>query len=180
MKLIIVRHSQTIEANEWHEKVELRPLSKTGRIRAEVFGKVLEKKYRHSFQYFYSSEYRRAIETAEILRKYLKPVHFLITDALNPDRSPEEIVNLISRTPETRKYILLVGHNPYIENLVSILTGKKENIHFKKPSMCELEISDGKGQIVNFFNYDDIPDNIKIPIKKATPYEEEIEELEIG
>ncbi|MCX7820494.1 MAG: histidine phosphatase family protein [Brevinematales bacterium] len=180
MKLIIVRHSQTIEANEWHEKVELRPLSKTGRIRAEVFGKILEKKYKHSFQYFYSSEYRRSIETAEILRKYLKPVHFLITDALNPDRPPDEIINVINKTPESKKYILLVGHIPFIENLVSVFIGRKEHLEFKKPSMCELEISEGKGKIVDFFSYDDIPDNIKIPIKKATPYEEEIEELELG
>ncbi len=181
MKLILVRHSQTVDAKEWHEKVELRPLSKNGMVRAEIFGRILEKKYGHSFEYFYSSEYFRAIQTAEILRSYLKPLHFIITDCLNPEESPESFIEILKKTPIYKeKLVLAVTHTPLIEKIVFQLTNSNSEIHFKKPSMCELLISDEGAELVQFFNYDDLPDNIKIPIKPTTPYDEEIEEILLG
>jgi len=181
MKLIVVRHSQTIEAKEWHEKVEYRPLSKTGIVRSEILGKILEKKYKHSFEYIFSSEYKRSIQTAEILRRYLKPFRFIITETLNPEKDPKEFLDFLLKTPDTKRYILAVGHHPFLERLISIITGKSmEKFYFKKPSMCEIEFEEiGKGEMIYFHNFDDIADGIKIPIKKSEPHHEEIEEIEL-
>ncbi len=181
MKIIFVRHSQTIDSREWHEKVELRPLSKTGVVRAEMFAKVVERIYRHSFEYIFSSEYVRSIQTAEILRKYLKPLHFMITDTLNPDKSGENFIEFLKKVPVNEgKFILAVTHSPLIENIISFLTRTNNTFHFKKPSLCEILISNDKTEIIRLFNYDEIPTGIKMPIKKSMPYEEEIEELELG
>jgi phosphohistidine phosphatase SixA len=182
MKLILVRHSQAMEASEWGEKVELRPLSKTGIYRAIMFARALEKIYFHSFEYILSSEYTRAVQTSEILMKYLKPNHFLILDVLNPGNSTVELIKFLKKIPDTERYILAVGHHPYLEEFLQLVTDKpKESFYFKKPSMCELIIDPEKekGKIVSFYNYDDIQQSI-CPIKRSEPFKVKIEELELS
>jgi len=181
MNLILIRHSQTIDSKDWAGEIKLRPLSKVGIFRVQIFSKFIVKRYFHNFEYIFSSEYTRSIQTAEILKNNLKPNRFVITSSLNPEKDITEFLLILKKLPRIHKIICAVGHYPYIANLINHLTGQpKEDFHMKKPSMVEIDIDEHmKGKVIVKFNFDDNLDNKEIPIKRSSPYKETIEELEL-
>jgi phosphohistidine phosphatase len=96
-----------------------------------------------SFDLILSSPYLRAKETAEIVAKLLRPVGGLkLSPVLTPDGSPKDLIDLLKKTHSKRKRIVLVGHEPYLTRLISLLlfgdTGI--SIDVKKGGLCKLSI----------------------------------------
>jgi phosphohistidine phosphatase len=71
-----------------------------------------------------SSDWVRAERTAEIAAEALGGVpdgNFVRTDDLRPTVDPREFLGLLDRTP--CREMLVVGHNPHLSSLLSLLVG---------------------------------------------------------
>ena len=95
------------------------------------------------FDVILSSPYLRAQETAEIVAKALGCEKALkLTPTLAADGNPKELIEEIKRKHHKEKRILLVGHEPYLSNLISLLLSGQTNlsITLKKAGLCYLSI----------------------------------------
>jgi phosphohistidine phosphatase len=94
-----------------------------------------------SFDVILSSPHVRAKQTAEIvadvfgLEKRLE-----LLPALTPDGNPKELLDALSHKHGKRKRVLLVGHEPYLSRLISVLISgdTRITIEFKKGGLCKL------------------------------------------
>ena len=86
-----------------------------------------------------SSPYVRAQATAEIVTKVLPARHKIqLTDHLTPDGDAAALIRQVART--AKKRVLLVGHEPYLSNLIGRLIGGGVGLSLKlrKGSVCKL------------------------------------------
>lgn len=100
-----------------------RPLKKRGRKDAGAMGGLLSGKKRTP-AIIYSSTAERARETAGIVAEksgYIGEVRY---DQKLYLAEPDTLVTFLHQVPEDVECILLVGHNPGLEALVQILSGK--------------------------------------------------------
>ncbi len=94
-----------------------------------------------SFDRILSSPYVRARETAEIVADTLglhKKLEF--TDALTPAGDARRLIELINRSSPIPSGILLVGHEPFLSELISLLVSGKAGfpVLMKKGGLCKL------------------------------------------
>jgi len=94
-----------------------------------------------SFDLILSSPYVRAKQTAEIVANVFgleKRVELL--PALTPEGNPKELLDALNRRQRKGKRILLVGHEPYLSRLISVLISgdTRMSIDFKKGGLCKL------------------------------------------
>ncbi len=95
------------------------------------------------FDLILSSPYLRAKQTAEIVAESLKLKRRLkFSDELAPDGSPKNLVGQLNALKPEPENVLLVGHEPYLSRLISLLTtGDMElAMDFKKGGLCKLEM----------------------------------------
>ncbi|MCS7279218.1 MAG: phosphohistidine phosphatase SixA [Thermodesulfobacteriaceae bacterium] len=135
MYLYLVQHG--IPKSEKEDPT--RPLSEKGKQEVEKVGQVLSKLNLKIYQIFHSGKLR-AIQTAEILEKYLKPERGRSeSEALNP---LDDVSLWFTRIEKLEVPIMLVGHLPHLAKLVSmLLTGvpDKEVINFRQGAVICLE-----------------------------------------
>ena len=96
------------------------------------------------FDLILSSPYLRAKETAEIAAKVLdceKAMHFSAT--LVSDGSPKELIEELRGKHGKKKHIMVVGHEPYLSTLISLLVSGHTDIaiNLKKGGLCKLSIN---------------------------------------
>lgn len=95
------------------------------------------------FDLILTSPYLRAKETAEIVAKTLDcEKNLMVSPTLAADGNPKELIEEIRRKYHKEKDILLVGHEPYLSNLVSLLLSGQTNlsITLKKGGLCALSV----------------------------------------
>jgi phosphohistidine phosphatase len=96
-----------------------------------------------SFDALLSSPLTRARETAEVVMRGLKLQDRLeLTDQLAPNGSMEKLIeeiNVIRPVPDS---VLLVGHEPYLSGLISLLCvgGPQLPIKLKKGALCRMDV----------------------------------------
>jgi len=171
-----IRHSKAVEKEFWEKDNSLRPLSKTGNFRARRFAQQLLKFYKHDIDFLITSDYVKNVQTAEFIKKEIKPRHYMINEILNPGFDFIKFQNLIKSLPESAEKIFLVGHNPDLPLVISeIISDKKRMPYFKKPSIVEIEIVEFPyGKISLTYNLDD---GEEFPFKRHEPYLEEVGEI---
>jgi phosphohistidine phosphatase len=142
MNLFILRHGIAVEpGTPGFENDSDRPLISKGERRLRRAAAAL-KKMELTFDLILSSPFVRARQTAEIVAGELKLRKRLqISDALAPGGS---VTNLLWQLNEWRPVpdnILLVGHEPYLSRLISLLVsgGEQATIEMKKGGLCKLE-----------------------------------------
>jgi phosphohistidine phosphatase len=94
------------------------------------------------FDLILSSPYLRAKQTAEIIAESLKLKKQLgFANALAPDGSPKNLIGQLNELKPAPENVLLVGHEPYLSCLISLLTtgGTDLMMDFKKSGLCKLE-----------------------------------------
>ena len=75
-----------------------------------------------SFDLILSSPYLRARQTAEIVAEAFKARKRLeLSDSLTPGGSTKKLVELLNRLQPSPESVLLVGHEPYLSGLISLL-----------------------------------------------------------
>lgn len=143
MNLFLLRHGIAVErGTPGFENDALRPLTPKGRRqlrRVAVAVRTMELR----FDVVLSSPLVRARQTAEVVAKELRLKRRLKTaEELSPGGSAKKLVqkiNLLKTVPEN---LLLVGHEPDLGELISLLVTGKTGAGFalKKAGLAKLEI----------------------------------------
>ena len=143
MNLYLMRHGLAVErGTHGYESDRDRPLTAKGERRIRRVAEALLR-MEISFDGMLSSPLIRARQTAELLNKEMKARHTLrFTEHLAPGGRVKELVRLIHRLPDSQQQILLVGHEPDLGQLASILLtgGDGLAVIFKKGAIANLDV----------------------------------------
>ena len=143
MELFILRHAIAVpRGTPGYDEDSERPLTSEGRKKLRRIAKTMAK-MELSFDLILSSPYVRARDTAEIAAKILgarKKLKF--SDHLVSHGSAEALVNQLKSHYHSQRYVLLVGHEPYLSKLISVLlTGEPDlSLTLKKGGLCKLTV----------------------------------------
>ena len=145
MNLFLLRHGVAMKRGDLDfADDELRPLTAGGRRQLRQTGAAL-RKLGPKFDLILSSPLVRARQTAEIVAAELKlKKRLAFADELKPGGSPKKLVEKISRQHPAVKKTLLVGHEPDLSRLISLLVtgGPGLLLDFKKGGLAKLEIEE--------------------------------------
>ena len=141
MELYILRHAIAVpRETEGFRRDSDRPLTAAGsrKLRRVVRGmKVLGL----SFDLILTSPYLRALQTAEIVANEMGAEKKLEqTSHLAPDGDPRALIHLVASRCTARESVLVVGHEPYLSELISVLVSgsTRPAINMKKAGLCKL------------------------------------------
>lgn len=141
MNLYILRHGIAAEpGSPGSAQDSQRPLTPKGRRKLRGIAESM-KALDLKFDLILSSPFLRARQTAEIVAKVLRCTRRLeFTDRLAPSESPARCVELLARLAPPLNDVLLVGHEPYLSELVSLLIsgGRDARVVLKKGGLCKL------------------------------------------
>ena len=91
-----------------------------------------------------TSPYQRATQTARILAKTfdLKKNSLVLTDHLMPTGYPDRLVSEINEKYGSIEHIALIGHEPWLSNLASVLLAGDASLSLalKKGGVCRLSV----------------------------------------
>jgi phosphohistidine phosphatase len=143
MKLYILRHGDAGEHGDPRFPNDAaRPLTPKGVKRTRQLGNAL-RQMDISFDVIFSSPLVRARQTAEIVARSLKLEKKLrLTNHLSPDGAFVDILAQVENARLTAKTILLVGHEPYLSELISLVCtgGPTLGLTLKKGGLCRMEL----------------------------------------
>ena len=144
MKLYIVRHAIAAEAGTpEYEEDSLRPLTAKGKKKMQKIAQGL-KELETEIDLILTRPYLRAVETAKILRKVfdLDRADVVETEHLSPIGYGDQLVNLINEKYAAMENIALVGHEPSLGILASMLISGDPNLSLtlKKGGICQLSV----------------------------------------
>ena len=143
MNLYIQRHAIAVDrGTKGYETDSERPLTDKG---AEKMHRIAEgmQALHLSFDYIISSPFVRSRQTAEIVADVFhagKKLEF--TSDLQVGGDPKGLINGIRARYGPDSILLLVGHEPYLSGLISILVSGVKNfsITMKKGGLCKLSV----------------------------------------
>jgi phosphohistidine phosphatase len=141
MNLFILRHGIAVEPTaHGFEKDADRSLTPKGERKLGQIAEAMEA-LDLSFDLILSSPYLRARQTAEIVAEALKASKRLeLSDSLTPGGSTKKLVELLNHLQPPPESVLLVGHEPYLSGLISLLVSGDASLAvvMKKGGLCKL------------------------------------------
>jgi phosphohistidine phosphatase len=141
MNLYILRHGIAVEpGSPGYAKDADRALTPEGERKLRRITEAMEA-LDLSFDLILSSPYLRARQTAEIVAEAHKARKRLdYSDSLTPGGSTKKLVEYLDRLQPPPDSVLLVGHEPYLSGLVSLLVTGNESfcLVLKKGGLCKL------------------------------------------
>lgn len=141
--LYILRHAKSSWENGDLSDFE-RPLNQRGLEAAPLMGGVM-KENNFTPALILSSPAKRAEQTAQIVRRaagFDGAIEFV--DGIY-EASPGRLLEIIGAQNEMIESLLLVGHNPGLENLIRALTGELHALPTAALAVITLETNDWKG-----------------------------------
>jgi len=144
MILMVLRHAKAEKDSPTGKDFD-RPLAAKGERQAEYIAEQLAKPRPPlaAPATIISSRAVRARSTAEIIGRALKQT-VMFDDSLLPDAPRAGLMSLVRRVTRSDQPVLIVGHNPQFEDLVSHLSGEDDEM--RTGELAALEIgSDAKG-----------------------------------
>jgi phosphohistidine phosphatase len=142
MNLYLIRHAIAEEESPSGEDSQ-RVLTDKGAKKMRNIAKGL-KTLGVEFDYIVSSPYLRAQQTAEILGDVFKiKKRVVVSENIAPMGDPNQLLAEINEKYSFNS-LAVVGHEPYLSNLVSLLTagGSPVEMTFKKGGVCYLTTDD--------------------------------------
>lgn len=144
MNLYLMRHAiaEARDASAYPDDSQ-RPLSTPGRRKMTKIASGL-KELGLDFDLILSSPYLRARETAEIMAKrFGLKNRLLFSDHLSPLGQADQLIAEI-RAQYMVENLLLVGHEPYLSSLISMLLAGKAGLEItmKKGGLCCLSVTE--------------------------------------
>jgi phosphohistidine phosphatase len=143
MELYLLRHAIAVaRGTPGYENDSERPLTPDGARKMRRIAQGM-RELDLSFGLILSSPYLRARQTAEVVVQVFKAQdEFKLSATLTPDGDPAALIGEFNANHHSPGSILLVGHEPYMSELVSTLvTGDPSyslNITLKKGGLCKL------------------------------------------
>jgi phosphohistidine phosphatase len=142
MELFLLRHGPAVErGTRGFDDDAARPLTPKGRRQLRKTAAAM-KQLETDFDLILSSPFLRAKQTAEIVATGLKLKKRLkFSNALAPGSPPAILLRQLEREQPTPKRILLVGHEPDLSHLISLLVtgGLQLQLDLKKGGLCKLK-----------------------------------------
>jgi phosphohistidine phosphatase len=142
MNIFILRHGIAVErGTQGFDADSERPLTPKGKRQLRKSA-VAMKKMKLRFDLVLSSPYERARRTAEIVADELKLKKRLkFADLLKFEGDPERLIGEIARLKPKPENLLLVGHEPYLSRLASLLVSGSGDMamDLKKGGLVKLE-----------------------------------------
>ncbi|MBI1805776.1 MAG: phosphohistidine phosphatase SixA [Ignavibacteria bacterium] len=137
MHLYFLRHG---DATESAPDDASRPLTMLGQEQARIAAETL-KKLHVVLEGLLCSPLLRARQTAEIVRRELNVKELIVTEYLVPSTAHRQIIDKLNAI--SHQAILLVGHEPHLSTLASLLISGTRNsrIIMKKGSLACLEVA---------------------------------------
>ena len=138
--LYLLRHAKS----SWKD-AELadfeRPLKKRGREAAEAMGHFLASK-KVDLSVLISSPSIRTRQTVEIVLRHARRLGVEPQfDQRIYEASLATLVQIVSEIPDDKKSVMLVGHNPGMEELLALLT--RENRHMPTCALARISLDSG-------------------------------------
>ena len=122
MNLYLLRHGIAADKTEWKGPAVDRPLTKEGIHKMKKASKGI-RRLNLKIDWILTSPYRRAYDTAMIAAKELNLKNKLkIIRSLAVDGDPKALVRHLALNFRTWESVMLVGHEPYLSQLISLLT----------------------------------------------------------
>ncbi|HEY9164692.1 MAG TPA: phosphohistidine phosphatase SixA [Candidatus Kryptonia bacterium] len=141
MELYLLRHAIAADKSEPGIKRDAdRPLTPEGAEKMKDIAKKM-KKMDLSFDLILSSPFRRATETAEIVADVLDCRDIVeLSRHLEVGGNPEKLIDQIKTEKSDLDSILLVGHEPYLSGLISMMISGTDDlaVTMKKGGLCKL------------------------------------------
>jgi phosphohistidine phosphatase len=136
MRLYLLRHGDAVESPYYQDSE--RPLSDLGRRQTQTVGRFLQAE-RIKPDLILTSPLLRAKETGEIIKEALKVKGFMTAPALASGASTRDCIKEINN--HNLSSLVLVGHEPQMSGLISVLTGGDEQfrVEMAKDSLACLE-----------------------------------------
>lgn len=143
MDLHLLRHGLAEDRTTLDSRTDSeRRLTDAGRMKMRRIARAM-KSAKLSFDLILSSPYLRAKETAEIVARELRMVKKLhYSETLEPGGNPEDMIGELNGSYADCKSVLLVGHEPYLSRLLSVLISGEPvaRITLKKGSLCKVTL----------------------------------------
>jgi len=147
MILYIIRHGIAADAETPGMEDAQRPLTAKGRKKMRLIAQGI-KEFEPEPDLILTSPYLRAQETADILANAfdLKKAQVIATDHLAPAGHAGQLVKEIREKYAEEQVLALVGHEPYLSSLISMLISGDPNnaIALKKGGICRLSVDEIK------------------------------------
>ena len=141
MELYILRHAVAVARDSAGLRRDSdRPLTDKGRSKLRGVTRGMTA-LGLSFDLVLTSPYLRARQTAELVADDLGiEAQGERTSHLAPHGSPRALMDLIASRSSARSSVLVVGHEPYLSQLISVLVAgdDRTSITMKKAGLCKL------------------------------------------
>lgn len=139
MDLYILRHAIAVDSGSpAYEDDSQRPLTPRGSAKMKRIASGL-RRMEVEFDFILSSPLLRAKQTASILAKtYDLHDKLVLTPALQPEAPGSQIINEINEKYPQYKHVVLIGHQPSLNTLISMLISGDPtlSITLKKGGLC--------------------------------------------
>jgi phosphohistidine phosphatase len=146
MNLYLLRHGLAVEPGTPGFRDADRPLTAEGEQKLRQCAQAMAA-LELSFDLILSSPYVRARETAEIVAAALGARKKLeLEECLTPSGSTRSLVTRLSGLGPKVEEVMLVGHEPYLSGLISLLVwGQNAGlVTMKKGGLCKLAVDSPK------------------------------------
>ncbi|MGC3959109.1 MAG: phosphohistidine phosphatase SixA [Verrucomicrobiota bacterium] len=145
MNLFLLRHGVAVDRDPHSFPDDShRPLTLKGEDRVRLVSDAMQT-LELTFDGILSSPFLRARQTAEIVAGALGLRRGLqFREELTPAGDPKALVRFINRMQPASENLLLVGHEPYLSELLSVLISGQPDaaIDLKKNGLAKLEVSE--------------------------------------
>src|SRR5215212_1891130 len=137
LALYLLRHAKSSWADESMRDFE-RPLSNRGRKACAIIGELIAEKG-INFDLVLVSTAVRTRETFELVQQRAKFSAEVRYDERIYEATTSQLLEVISQVDNDRQSVLLIGHNPGIEDLLAVLTG--EHVHVTTANFAKININ---------------------------------------
>ncbi len=142
MKLFLLRHAKARDT--WPDNE--RELSEFGRNQAQKLAEFIDRAHFYDIAQIWHSPYTRAKQTAEIF-KSVADISAQLTQVstITPEDNPVETARIIASLSCFGKDLMIVSHNPFLENLTNILLSGSHNagrVIFNTCTLAALNLED--------------------------------------
>jgi len=150
--LLLLRHAKS----SW-KKLNIpdhdRPLNKRGKKDAPKMGKIL-KELDIVPDLIISSSAKRAMDTAKLIAENCEYKKNIEKNSLLYASTPENYIDVISMVSDDLQKVLVVGHNPIIEEIVKKFVNRIETI--PTCTLVQLNLNIGSWKLIDRLDYKEI------------------------
>jgi len=155
--LLLLRHAKSSLIDPTLSD-NMRPLTYQGKQDVYIMGKFLKSK-KLIPDIIICSNAKRAFETSKLIAEYVNYHNEIHLSKLLYQTTAKYYLNVISNISDKNNMVLLVGHNPILENLVEIITNELRIMktcslaHIVLPIYSWIEIKiQTKGKLIELFD----------------------------